>query len=99
MSVEAIAGFTAAGATLLGLAVGAFFWLLSLIRSESRAARSEAREDNARLRTEMREDNARLREELLTEIREGNRGILEALYYHRHDPDGTAAFYPPQAAD
>ena len=43
------------------------------------------------------EDNARLRDEVLTEIRDGNRKILEALYYHRHDPDGAAVFYPPQA--
>ena len=128
MSVEAIAGFTAAGATVLGVAFGAFYWLFSLIRSESRAARSEAREDNTRLREELREDNARLREdndrlrrefqesndrlrrelqesndrlreELLAEVREGNQRILEALYRHRHDPDGTVAVYPPQAAD
>ena len=139
MSIEAIAGFSAAGGTILGVAFAAFFWLLSLIRSESRAARSEAREDNATLREEMREDNARLREdyarlreemrednarlreelrennarlreelqgsnerlrqELLTEIREGNRRILEAFFHHRHDPDGTVSIYPPQAAD
>ena len=68
-------------------------------RENNARLRQEMREDNARLRQEMREDNARLREELLTEIREGNQRILEALYYHRHDPDGAAAFYPPQAAD
>ena len=129
MSTEIILGFTAAGVTLLGIAVAAFFGLLNVIRSENRGSRAEAREDNVRLREEMREDNARLREdnirlrednvrlreemrednarlrednarlreELLTEIREGNRRILEALYYHRHEPDGTAVFYPPQA--
>ena len=140
MSTEIILGFTAAGVTLLGIAVAAFFGLLNVIRSENRGSRAEAKEDNARLREEMREDNARLREdnirlrednvrlreemrednarlreemrednarlrednvrlreELLAEIREGNRRILEALYYHRHEPDGTAVFYPPQA--
>ena len=115
MSTEIILGFTAAGVTLLGIAVAAFFGLLNVIRSENRDSRAEAREDNAQLRQEMREDNARLREdnarlreemrennarlreELLAEIREGNRRILEALYYHRHEPDGTAVFYPPQA--
>ena len=105
MSVEAIAGFTAAGATVLGVAFGAFYWLFSMIRSESRAARAEAREDNTRLREELREDNAQLREdntrlredndrlrrELLTEVREGNQRILEAFYRHRHDSDGTVA--------
>ena len=147
MSTEIILGFTAAGVTLLGIAVAAFFGLLNVIRSENRGSRAEAKEDNARLREEMREDNARLREdnarlrednvrlreeirednarlrednvrlreemrednarlrednvrlreELLAEIREGNRRILEALCYHRHEPDGTAVFYPPQA--
>ena len=121
MSTEVILGFTAAGVTLLGIAVGAFFGLLNVIRTENRGLRAElreeiaglrqeTREDNARLREELRENNARLREELqgsnerlrqelLTEIREGNRRILEAFFHHRHDPDGTVSIYPPQAAD
>ena len=110
MSIEAVAGFTAGGAALLGVAVGAFFWLLTVLRTEIGGLRTEVRQEIAGLRTEVREeigglrtevkeDNARLRQELLAEIREGNERILQALYHHRHDPDGTAVFYPPQAAD
>ena len=110
MSTEVIVALVATGVALLGGAVGAFFGLLNVIRTESRGLRAELREeisglrqemreDNARLRQEMREDNARLRQELLTEIREGNQRILEALYYHRHDPaTGTATFHPPPQA-
>ena len=121
MSTEVIVALVATGVALLGVAVGAFFSLLNVIRTESRGLRAELREeisglrqemhednarlrqemreDNARLRQEMREDNARLRQELLTEIREGNQRILEALYYHRHDPaTGTATFHPPPQA-
>ena len=111
MSTEAIAGFAAAGAGIFGVITTAFLWLLWLIKSENRdlraeikseinEARAEARQDNERFCREMRDDNARLREELLTEIREGNQRILEALYYHRHDAaTGAATFHPPQAAD
>ena len=102
MSKEAIAGLTAAGVALFGIIAGGFSWLLVLIRSENRGLGAghkeevrDLREDNATLR----EDNTQLREELLTEIREGNQRILEALYYHRHDPYGPAAFCLPSAAD
>ena len=70
------------------------------MREENAQFRQEMREESAQLRQEMREDNARLRQELLMEIREGNQRILDALYYHRHDPaTGAATFHPPQAAD
>ena len=98
MSIEAIAGFTAAGVTLLGLAFGAFLWLLALIRSENRELRAELQRENRELRAEMRGEMRDMKAELLEEIREGNQRILDALYNHRHDPvSGTAVFYPPQA--
>ena len=105
MSIEAIAGFTAAGVALLGLAFGAFLWLLALIRSEIRGLRTENRElreellrENRELRAEMRGEMRDMKVELLEEIRDGNQRILDALYNHRHDPaSGTAVFYPPQA--
>ena len=76
--------------------------------SELRAMRRENREVNETTRRESREDNRTLREELLAAIRaesEARRAdtqrILEAIYFHRHDPDGTIALRPPtqQAAD
>ena len=66
--------------SLLVLGAGAFYWLMSEIRS---------------LRRENREDSRALREELRTEIRENSQRILEALYFHRHDAEGAAVFYPP----
>ena len=65
--------------SLLVLGAGAFYWLMSEIRS---------------LRRENREDSRALREELRTEIRENSQRILEALYFHRHDSEGAAVFYP-----
>ena len=63
--------------------------------------RREFREENQRTREENREENRRTREELREEIRTNTQRILEALYFHRHDPDGTVALRPPtqQAAD
>ena len=78
------------------------------MRETNRALREEMREDNRALREEMREDNRALREEMLAAIRtesEARRAdtqrILDAIYYHRHDPDGSVVFLPPtqQAAD
>ncbi len=90
--------------SFLVVVAGAFFWLMS----ELRAMRRENREVNETTRRESREDNRALREELLAAIRtesEARRAdtqrILEAIYFHRHDPDGTVALRPPtqQAAD
>lgn len=64
--------------SLLVVGAGAFYWLMSEIRS---------------LRRENREDSRALREELRTEIRESSQRILEALYFHRHDAEGAAVFY------
>ena len=78
------------------------------LRGDLQSLRKEMREDNQALREEMREDNRALREELLAAIRtesEARRAdtqrILDAIYYHRHDPDGSVVFLPPtqQAAD
>jgi hypothetical protein len=72
--------FVGALFSLLVVGAGAFYWLMSEIRG---------------LRRETREDSRALREELRAEIRASTQRILEALYFHRHDPDGTAVFYPP----
>ena len=75
--------FVGALFSLLLVGAGAFYWLMSEIRG---------------LRREGREDNRVLREELRSEIRESTQRILEALYFHRHDSEGTAVFYPPTPA-
>ena len=82
--------FLATMSALMVAATAVFLWILS----EFRAMRKDiqgVREDN-------REDNHRTREELREEIRANTQRTMEALYFHRHDPDGTAAFYPPAPA-
>ena len=83
--------FVGALFSLLVVGAGAFYWLMSEIRGlrqdmrqEIRAVRQENREDNQALRKENREDNQALREE----IQASTQRTLEALYFHRHDPDG-----------
>lgn len=72
--------FVGALFSMLVVSAGAFYWLMSEIRS---------------LRRENREDSRALREELREEIRVSTQRILEALYFHRHDAEGAAVFYPP----
>ena len=129
--------FVTAFSSLAVIVAGAFFWIMTDIRSlrkemreEFRAERQERREERESDKLERREeresdklerreeresdklerreDNRALREELLTAIRtesEARRAdtqrILEAIYFHRHDPDGTVVLRPPaqQAAD
>ena len=93
--------FIGALLSLLVVGTGAFYWLMSEIRNlrqdmrqEMQAIRQENRADNQALREEHRADNQALREE----IRASTQRILEALYFHRHDPDGAAVFYPPTSA-
>ena len=73
--------------SLLVLGSGAFYWLMSEIRNTRRENREDIRA--------LREENQTLREELRQEIRDSTQRILEALYFHRHDSDGAAVFYPP----
>ncbi len=83
--------------SLLLLGAGAFYWVMSefrALRLENRATREENREDNQRTREELRQE---IREEA-RQRREDNQRTLEVLYFHRHDPDGAAAFYPPTSA-
>ena len=96
--------FVTAFSSLAVIVAGAFFWIMTDIRS----LRKDNKEDNRVLREEMRADNRTLREDLLAAIRaesEARRAdtqrILESIYFHRHDPDGTVALRPPtqQAAD
>ena len=121
--------------TLAVLATGAFFWILSEIRSERQERRSEresdrkqwqaARDEDQRLWQTAREEDRRLwqtareedqkrwqaareedqkrwqtaREEDQRERRADTQRILEAIYFHRHDPNtGQLAFYPPTPA-
>ena len=79
--------FFGALSSFLVVGIGAFLWILS----EFRAMRREFREENQRTREELRLTSEELREE----IRINSQRILEALYFHRHDPDGAAIFYPP----
>ena len=99
--------------TLAVLATGAFFWILSEIRAERQERRSEREADRKRQQAE-REEDRRLwqtareedqkrwqaeREEDRRERRADTQRILEAIYFHRHDPNtGEAVFYPPTPA-
>ncbi len=67
---------------------------MQTIREENRADNQVLREEMQAIREEHRADNQALREEM----RANTQRILEALYFHRHDPDGTAVFYPPTSA-
>ena len=58
------------------------------------AIRDVNREENQRTRQELREEIQRSRDEAKAD----NQRILEALYFHRHDADGAAVFYPPASA-
>ena len=61
-------------------------------REDNRALREEFKGEIRTLREEFREDNRALREEM----RDNTQRILEAIYFHRHDPNaGEAVFYPP----
>ena len=107
--------FVTAFSSLAVVVAGAFFWVMTDIRSlrkdnkdDNRVLREEMRGDNRALREEMRGDNRTLQEDLLSAIRtesEARRAdtqrILDAITHHRHDPDGTVALRPPtqQAAD
>ena len=114
--------FVTAFSSLAVVVAGAFFWIMTDIRSlrkdgkeDNQKLRDEMRADSQTLRgemrvlrDEMRADNRVLREDLLAAIRaesEARRAdtqrILDAIYFHRHDPDGTVVLRPPtgQAAD
>jgi len=99
--------------TLAVLATGAFFWILSEIRSERQERRSEReadrkqsqaeREEDKKLWQAAREEDRNLwqtaREEDQRERRADTQRILEAIYFHRHDPNtGQSVFYPPTPA-
>lgn len=43
----------------------------------------------------LRQEMRGTRDELRQEIRESTQRMLEALYFHRHDAEGAAVFYPP----
>ena len=89
--------FVTAFSSLAALLVAAFFWILSEFRAhrrEMQSIRDVNREENQRTRQELREEIQRSRDEAKAD----NQRILEALYFHRHDPDGAAVFYPPASA-
>ncbi len=100
--------FIGALLSLLVVGAGAFYWLMSEIRNlrqdmrqEMQAIRQENRADNQALREEMqaiRQENRADNQALREEMRANTQRILEALYFHRHDPDGAAVFYPPTSA-
>ena len=95
--------FFGALSSFLVVGVGAFLWVLSEFRAmrrefreENQRTREENREESRRTREENREETQRTREELREEIRVNTQRILEALYFHRHDPNtGEAVFHPP----
>ena len=80
--------FLATMSTATVAATAMFLWILS----EFRAIRHENRTESQKIREENKEENKITREEIRTE----SRRILEAIYFHRHDPNtGEAVFYPP----
>ena len=80
--------FLATMSTATVAATAMFLWILS----EFRAIRNENRTESQKVREENKEENRITREEIRTE----SRRILEAIYFHRHDPNtGEAVFYPP----
>ena len=102
--------FVTAFSSLAVLVSGAFFWVMTDIRSlrkeireEFRAERQERRAEREADKQERRAERETDRQEVLSAIRaesEARRAdtqrILEALYFHRHDPNtGEAVFYPP----
>ena len=97
--------FVGALFSLLVVGAGAFYWLMSEIRGlrqeirqESGAVRQENRENYQVLRQEIgavRQENGEGNQALRQEMQASTQRILEALYFHRHDPDGAAIFYPP----
>ena len=107
--------FVAAFSALAVIFAGAFYWILSefrTVKQDIQTLRNQNLEDNGKLRDELKgenralreefkEDNRAIREELRQEIRDNTQRILDAIYFHRHDPDGTVALRPPtqQAAD
>ena len=75
--------FVGALLSFVVIGAGAVYWIMSefrALRTENRATRQENREDNRATREEVRIQSQR---------------ILESLYFHRHDADGAAVFYPP----
>ncbi len=85
--------FVAAFSALAVIFAGAFYWILSEFRT--------VKQDIQAVRNQSLEENRALRDELRQEIRDNTQRILDAIYFHRHDPDGTVALRPPtqQAAD
>lgn len=79
--------FVAAFSAFAVIFATAFFWILT----EFRAMRKETKEDNRMTRVEVLEE---IRAEGQRR-REDTQRILEALYFHRHDAEGAAVFYPP----
>ena len=82
--------FIGALLSLLVVGTGAFYWLMSEIRN----LRQDMRQEMQAIRQENRADNQALREEMQASTQR----ILVALYFHRHDPDGAAVFYPSTSA-
>ena len=90
--------FVAAFSALAVIFAGAFYWILSefrTVKQDIQTVRNQNLEDNGKLRDEFREENRALRDELRQEIRDNTQRILDAIYFHRHDPDGTVALRPP----
>ena len=102
--------FLATMSALVVAGTAVLLWILTEFRAIRKEVRegfdSERRQRQAEReadRQERREDSRALQEQLLAAIRaesEARRAdtqrILEAIYFHRHDPDtGEAIFYPP----
>ncbi|MDE2842209.1 MAG: hypothetical protein OXN21_02380 [Chloroflexota bacterium] len=83
--------FIGAVGTMLLLGAGAFYWVMSEIRT----LRRDMNQAMQQLREEMRADSNALRDEMRQEIRTSTQRMMEALYFHRHDGEGAAVFYPP----
>ncbi len=69
---------------------------LQQVREENKAELQQVREENKAELQKIREENKEEHRITREEIRTESRRILEAIYFHRHDPNtGEAVFYPP----
>ncbi len=105
--------FLATMSSLVVVATAAFLWILSeframrrdnraeleKVRDENRTELQKARDENRAELQKVRDDNKEEHRITREEIRAESRRILEALYFHRHDPNtNEAVFYPPTPA-
>ena len=94
--------FLATMSTIVVAATAVLLWILTefrAIRKEIKEGFESERQQRQTEREIDRRERQAEREADRQERRADTQRILEALYFHRHDPNtGEAAFYPPTPA-